>query len=197
MPDLVMFDLEGTLVDTASEIAAALNAALATRGLPAVDEGVVRGWMGHGARELIRLGYQRMYPGSEPDADLVRAFEWHYAASSGRASRVQPRALEGLRALRARRIATAVVTNKETRFAAAVLHAHDLWQFLDAVVCGDMLEHAKPDPLGVEHCLARFRTAPGRALFAGESEIDVATARNAGVALCASIDAAARELEEA
>jgi len=72
--------------------------------------------------------------------------------------------------------------------------AHDLWQFLDAVVCGDMLEHAKPDPLGVEHCLARFKAARGRALLAGESEVDVATAHNAGVARCSSIVEALRHL---
>jgi phosphoglycolate phosphatase len=124
----------------------------------------------------------------------MRAFEWHYAAQSGRASRVRLQALEALCALRDRGVATAVVTNKETRYAAPVLHAHDLWQFLDAVVCGDMLEHAKPDPLGVEHCLARFRIARGRALFAGESEIDVATAHNAGVALCRSIAEAVQRL---
>jgi len=91
---------------------------------------------------------------------------------------------------------TALVTNKETRFAAAVLHAHDLWEFLDAVVCGDMLQYPKPDPLAVEHCLARFRTPPQRALFAGGSDIDVATARNAGVALCPSILAAAQRLSK-
>jgi phosphoglycolate phosphatase len=189
-----MFDLDGTLVDTASEIAAALNAALAGRGLPAVDESAVRGWVGRDARELITLAYRHVRPGSALDEELVRAFEWHYAAQSGRASRVRPRALESLRTLRARRVATAVVTNKETRFAAAVLHAHDLWQFLDAVVCGDMLEHAKPDPLGVEHCLARFKAARGRALLAGESDVDVATAHNAGVALCRSIQEAAETL---
>jgi phosphoglycolate phosphatase len=189
MFNLVMFDLDGTLVDTAPEIASALNAALASRGLPAVEEAAVRGWMGLGAHELLERAC-----GAQPDEALLRAFEWHYAAASGRASRVRPQALEALRALRSRGVATAVVTNKETRFAAAVLHAHDLWQFLDAVVCGDMLEHAKPDPLGIEHCLARFKAARGRALLAGESEVDVATAHNAGVARCSSIVEALRHL---
>jgi phosphoglycolate phosphatase len=185
MFNLVMFDLDGTLVDTAPEIARALNAALAGRGMPAVEEAAVRGWMGLGACELLKRAC-----GAQPDEALLRAFEWHYAAQSGRASRMHPQTLEDLRALRSRGVATAVVTNKETRFAAAVLHAHDLWPLLDAVVCGDMLEHAKPDPLGVEHCLARFRTAPGRALFVGASEIDAATARNAGIARCSSLSQA-------
>jgi phosphoglycolate phosphatase len=172
---VVMFDLDGTLVDTAPEITAAVNAALAESGLPAVDEARVRLWMGHGARELMKHA-----SGAEPDARMLQAFEWHYAACSGR-SQPFPEALADLRALRSLGVATALVTNKETRFTAALLHAHDLWGYLDAVVCGDMLEHGKPDPLGVEHCLARFRTAPQRALLVGESAIDVATARNAGV----------------
>jgi len=189
-----MFDLDGTLVDTAPEIAAALSAALAKRGLPAVDESAVRGWIGHGARELVTRAHRHACGGAEPDADMLQAFEWHYAAQSGRCSRLCPEALDGLRALRGRGVATALVTNKETRFAAAVLHAHDLWGLLDAVVCGDMVQHRKPDPLGVEHCLARFRTTPQRALFAGDSDLDVATARNAGVALCPSLVIAAQRL---
>jgi phosphoglycolate phosphatase len=188
--NLVVFDLDGTLVDTAAEIVLALNAALAERGLPTIDESAVRGWLGHGARELLRRAYRRAGGEGAPDAKMLQSFEWHYAVHSGRRSRPRPQAPESLRALRSLGVATAVVTNKETRFAAAVLHAHGLWGFLDAVVCGDMVQQGKPDPLGVEHCLARFRTTPRRVLLAGESEIDVATARNAGVALCPSIEAA-------
>jgi phosphoglycolate phosphatase len=192
--NLVLFDLDGTLVDTAAEIALALNAVLAERGLAAVDESTVRGWLGHGARELVARAWRLAGGAGEPDEKMLESFEWHYAAHSGRCSRLLPGALESLRALRSFGAATAVVTNKETRFAAAVLHAHDLWGFLDAVVCGDMLQHRKPDPLGVEHCLGRFRTTPRRTLLVGDSELDAATARNAGVALCPSIAAAVRRL---
>jgi phosphoglycolate phosphatase len=194
--NLVVFDLDGTLLDTAAEIALALNAALAERGLPATDESTVRGWLGHGARELLTRAYRRAGGEGEPDAKMLQSFEWHYAVHSGRRSRPRPQALESLRALRSLGVATAVVTNKETRFAAAVLHAHDLWGFLDAVVCGDMVQQGKPDPLGIEHCLERFRTNARCALLAGDSEVDRATARNAGVAVCTSIEAAARAIEQ-
>ncbi len=176
---LVMLDLDGTLVDTAPELAAAANAALVEHGLPPVSEAQVRGWIGHGARRLIARASGK----HEADAQLVRAFEWHYAAISGRRSAPYADAVPALRELRRLGVATALVTNKETRFTAALLHAHDLWQWFDAVICGDMVARGKPDPLGVEHCLARFRVAPGRALLVGDSEIDVATARNAGVAV--------------
>jgi phosphoglycolate phosphatase len=192
---LVMFDLDGTLVDTAPEITAAVNVALAESGLPAVEEARVRPWMGEGARELMKRAY-RHASGAEPDARTLQGFEWHYAALSGRSSRLLPEALAALRTLRELGVATALLTNKETRFTAALLHAHDLWGCLDAVVCGDMLEHGKPNPLGVEHCLARFRTAPQRALLAGESAIDVATARNAGIRIVPTLRALADALEQ-
>jgi phosphoglycolate phosphatase len=162
-----MLDLDGTLVDTAPELAAAANAALAEHGLPPVGEDQVRGW--------------------QPDAQVRRAFEWHYAAISGRRSAPHPEAVQALRELKRLGVATALVTNKETRFTAPLLHAHDLWQWFDAVICGDMVERRKPDPLGVEHCLARFRVGRSRALLVGDSEVDAATARNAGVALCPSL----------
>jgi len=190
----VLLDLDGTLVDTAAEIALALNAVLAERGLPAIDESAVRGWLGHGARELLARAYRLAGGEGEPDAKLLQSFEWHYAAHSGRRSRPLPQALENLRSLRGLGAATALVTNKETRFAAAVLHAHGLWGLLDAVVCGDMVRERKPDPLGVEHCLGRFRTTPRRTLLVGDTALDAATARNAGVALCPSIAAAVRRL---
>jgi phosphoglycolate phosphatase len=160
-------ELDGTLVDTAPEIAAAANAALAEHGLPAIGEAQARRWA--------------------PDEKLKPAFDWHYTAMSGRLSAPRPEALQALRELRALRLCAALVTNKETRFTAPLLHAHDLWQWFDAVICGDMLERRKPDPLGVEHCLGRFRVPRSRALMVGDSEIDRATARSAGVTHCPSL----------
>jgi phosphoglycolate phosphatase len=174
-----MLDLDGTLVDTAPEIAAAASAALAEHGLPPVGEAQVRGWIGHGARRLVA----RASGSDEADEALLRTFEWHYAAISGRRSAPYADAVPALRELKRLGVALALVTNKETRFTAPLLHAHDLWQWFDAVICGDMVERRKPDPLGVEHCLARFRIPRSRALLVGDSEVDVATARNAGVAV--------------
>lgn len=163
----MVLELDGVLVDTAPEIAAAANAALAEHGLPAVEEAEVRAWAGHDARQLISK-----LSGEEPDARLLRAFEWHYAALSGRRSAPDAQAVQALRELRRRGVATALVTNKETRFTAPLLHAHDLWQWLDAVICGDMVDRIKPDPLAVEHCLGRFKIAPARALRVGDSELE-------------------------
>jgi phosphoglycolate phosphatase len=79
----------------------------------------------------------------------------------------------------------AVVTNKEGRYTQTVLDAHGLMPLLDAVVSGDTLPTKKPDPAGIRWCLEKFGVAPASALFVGDSSIDVATARNAGVAVWA------------
>jgi phosphoglycolate phosphatase len=86
-----------------------------------------------------------------------------------------------LQALRGQGVYLAVVTNKEARYTQTVLAAHDLVPLFDRVVCGDTLPTKKPDPAGIQSCLAQFEVPATRALFVGDSSIDVATARNAGV----------------
>ena len=90
-----------------------------------------------------------------------------------------------LTALRAQGVKLAVVTNKESRYTATVLDAHALAPLFDRVVSGDTLAAKKPDPAGVESCLDEFQVHRRRALFVGDSSIDVATARNAGVSVWA------------
>jgi phosphoglycolate phosphatase len=99
-----------------------LDGALVEHGLPPVSETQLRGWIGHGARQLISKASGK----EQPDAQLLRAFEWHYEAISGRRSAPDARAMQALRELRRLGVATALVTNKETRFTAPLLHAHDL-----------------------------------------------------------------------
>ncbi len=188
MFDLVLFDLDGTLIDTAPEIADAVNALLAEQRLPRVDETTVRDWIGHGTRELMRAALAAsvraapVAPDRAPALDaLMPAFGRHYLAHCGKRSRVYPEVEQTLDTLRRAGVRTAVVTNKDERYAYAVLDAHRLRDYLDLVICGDTLAAKKPDPLPVTHCMHRFRVAPERTLLVGDSEIDVATARAAGI----------------
>jgi phosphoglycolate phosphatase len=188
MFELVLFDLDGTLIDTAPEIADAVNALLAGERLPRVDEKLVRDWIGHGTRELLRaalatsLRTAALAPERAPTLDaLMPAFGRHYLAHCGKRSRVFADVEQTLDALRHAGVRTAVVTNKEERYAYAVLDAHRLRDYLDLVICGDTLAAKKPDPLPATHCMHRFRVAPERTLLVGDSEIDVATARAAGI----------------
>jgi phosphoglycolate phosphatase len=190
--DLVMFDLDGTLIETAPEILDAVNDTLSHFGLPVVTQTLVNDWIGHGTRELL---VKALAHSGKTDATAVRAsshlpdmasvFDTHYHARCGTRSRLYPRVRETLTELRKRGVKLAVVTNKESRYTSRVLNSHRLLGLLDWVVSGDSLPTKKPDPAGVFACLKRFGVVGGRALFVGDSSIDIATARQAGVAVWA------------
>lgn len=190
MFDLVMFDLDGTLIETASEICDATNDTLRHFDLPEVTQTQVKDWIGHGTRELLiqALAYSKnssveAVRSSESLALNLAEFDKHYQNRCGTRSHLYPQVRETLTALRSRGVKLAVVTNKEGRYTATVLDAHQLMPLLDCVVSGDTLPTKKPNPAGIESCLAQFGVPRQRALFVGDSSIDVATARNAGVAV--------------
>ena len=190
--DLIMFDLDGTLIETAPEICDAVNDTLRRFDLPEVAQQQVNDWIGHGTRELL---IQALAYSGKTDAAAIRVsasltliaaeFDKHYQSRCGTRSQLYPQVREALTALRSRGAKLAVVTNKEGRYTATVLNAHQLMPLLDVVVSGDTLPTKKPDPAGIESCLAQFGTPRHRALFVGDSSIDVATARNAGVTVWA------------
>lgn len=190
--DLIMFDLDGTLVETAPEICDAVNDTLRRFDWPDVAQQQVNDWIGHGTRELLiqALAFTSMtrvavVRASERLPLIAAEFDIHYQARCGTRSRLYPQVRETLTALRAQGVKLAVVTNKEGRFTETVLNVHGMRSLLDGVVSGDTLPTKKPDPAGIAHCLAKFGVPAHRALFVGDSSIDVATARNAGVAVWA------------
>ncbi len=190
--DLVMFDLDGTLVETAPEILDAVNDTLNRFNLPAVNQQQVSGWIGHGTHELL---IQALSFAGHMNARSVRfghtlklvaaEFDRFYLSRCGTRSRLYPRVLECLTDLRKREVKLAVVTNKEARYTDKVLAAHQLSPLLDYVISGDTLLTKKPTPVGINLCLEKLGVNRHRALFVGDSSIDVATARNAGVAVWA------------
>ena len=190
--DLVMFDLDGTLIETAPEICDAVNDTLRHFEMQEVTQQQVNDWIGHGTRELL---IQALAYGGKVDVAAVQVsdslvlraaeFDKYYQRRCGTRSRLYPQVRETLVAQRAQGVKLAVVTNKESRYTATVLDAHQLMPLLDSVVSGDTLPTKKPNPAGIESCLTRFGVPRHRALFVGDSNIDVATARNAGVAVWA------------
>ena len=190
--DLVMFDLDGTLIETAPEIMDAVNDTLRDFDKREVTQQQVNDWIGHGTRELLiqALAYVDTCAAaavrhSAEFGAIAERFVLHYQRRCGTRSRLYPQVRETLIALRARGVKLAVVTNKEGRYTDTVLAAHQLAPLLDKVVSGDTLATKKPDPAGIDACLHGFGVGRDRALFVGDSSIDVATARNAGVAVWA------------
>ena len=186
--ELVMFDLDGTLIATAPEICDAVNDTLRQFDLQEVSQAQVDAWIGHGTRELLlqavslrqQTTLQELRQ-SRHFAEMNAAFDRHYLSRCGTRSELYPKVRETLATLRQRGVKIAVVTNKEYRYTQTVLDAHQITTMVDLVVSGDTLPTKKPDPAGVTHCLQKFKVAANRALFVGDSSIDVATARNAGV----------------
>ena len=186
--ELVMFDLDGTLIATAPEICDAVNDTLRQFDLQEVSQVQVDAWIGHGTRELLlqAVSLRQQTPVQELRqsrhfAEMNAAFDRHYLSRCGTRSELYPKVRETLATLRQRGVKIAVVTNKEYRYTQTVLDAHQITTMVDLVVSGDTLPTKKPDPAGVTHCLQKFKVAANRALFVGDSSIDVATARNAGV----------------
>jgi phosphoglycolate phosphatase len=184
MRDLTLiFDLDGTLVDTAPDLVAATNHVLAHLGLPRVDEASLRPFVGHGAKHMICRAVgpdaERMSD-AQHEALLKRYLDYygdHIADSS--------RPFEGIVALleryKAQGARLAVCTNKIERMSKLLLDALDLSRYFDFVAGRDTLGAAKPDP---EALLGTIRHAGGdrrRAIMVGDSGVDIATARAAGV----------------
>jgi phosphoglycolate phosphatase len=188
--DLILFDLDGTLVETAPEILDAANDALRRFNLTEVTQQQVNNWIGQGTRELL---VQALADRTHTSADSVRtgellqtvlpAYDDFYAKRCGTRSHLFPHVREVLTKLRFQGVKLAVVTNKEGRYTQVVLDVHQLTPLFDAVVSGDTFFAKKPNPVGVAHCLSQFGVRTDRALFVGDSNIDAATARNAGLAV--------------
>lgn len=190
--ELVLFDLDGTLVETGPEICDAVNGTLDSLRLPRASLAQVERWIGLGTEHLLAQALAhasgRPLQGIRGSA-LWRAaqphFAFEYERRCGTTSRLYPQAREVLRTLGELGVRRALVTNKEARFTQPVLRRHGLRQLLDRIVCGDTQPTRKPDPAGVHDCLRAFDVPAAQAVFVGDSAIDVATARSAGIAVWA------------
>jgi phosphoglycolate phosphatase len=184
MPSLrfrtIAFDLDGTLVDTARDIAAALNHALTGLGRQALPLDQVRGMVGHGGRVLLERGLAATGGMNEAAlADGFAAFIRYYDTHVCAHSRPYAGVAQALDALRDQGIALAVCTNKPERLARGLIDALGWRDRFAAVVGGDTLAAVKPDPAMLH--LAVERAGGGPAAMIGDSIVDVQTARAAGL----------------
>ncbi|MEJ6002241.1 phosphoglycolate phosphatase [Paucibacter soli] len=186
--ELICFDLDGTLVDTAGEIAEGVNRALQEHGLARRPLAEITLLIGAGTRELMlrllaRIFHERPDLSERVQVDAVLAsLDRHYALTSGSSAMVYAGAREALRRLRAAGVKTACVSNKELRHARALLRATRLEDEFDLLIGGDSLAHKKPHASVLRHVAQRLGVSTARSAHVGDSQIDVEAARNAGLA---------------
>lgn len=184
LPRLVIFDLDGTLVDTVPDIAVALNSALADLQLPTVSTNDVRCWVGNGARVLCGRAISRSaVDQADPELanELLSRFLDRYAERTCAESRIYDGVEPLLTWLGEREIKLAIATNKPLQHTEILLDALSLRSRFGIVLGGDSAARKKPDPAALHECLRYFGLNPQHALMVGDSENDIEAARAAGI----------------
>jgi len=180
----VLIDLDGTLLDTALDIAAAANAMLSEFGRPACSIEQIRTYIGRGIPTLVKRCLAGHLDAAEdpdpPPAEALAYFQQQYATTNGRYAAIYPGVLDGLRRLQDQGLRLACITNKATDFTLPLLESSRLAQWFELVVCGDTLPKSKPDPMQLTHVCREFSVASSLALLIGDSVNDVRAARAAG-----------------
>jgi len=178
--EAVLFDLDGTLIDTAPDLAGTLNEMRRRRGLEPVPLAQVRPFVSHGARGMLTSGFGMKT--DDPQFQAMREeFLQIYAENICVDSQLFPGMAELLRHLEERDIAWGVVTNKFERLARPLLEALDLSDRAAVIVGGDTCPRPKPFPDPLLHAAAEIGTDPARTLYVGDDARDVAAARAAGM----------------
>jgi phosphoglycolate phosphatase len=184
----VLFDMDGTLVDTLPDIAAAVNATLADLGLQALDATHIATLIGNGPRVLSRRALDAQPTLTIVERErlvepLLAGYAQRYATQAGTLGRVFPGTIEGLRELAQRGLKLAVVTNALHHLAETVLTRFGIAPFLQLIVGGDRVTRHKPHPEPLWHACNFFNIDPQQALMVGDSVNDVAAACAAGCAV--------------
>lgn len=174
----LIFDLDGTLIDSKLDLVHSVNATLRELKRPEIPEEIISSYIGNGAPVLVA---KSLGPGVPP-AELDRALKFfltHYEDHKMDNTCAYPGVAEALEHLSA--MPMAVLTNKPERISVRILEALGLTRYFRAIYGGNTFPTKKPDPLGVNTILREFSVRPNEALLIGDSEVDVQTARNAGI----------------
>jgi len=184
----IAFDLDGTLIDSVPDLAAATNATLAQSQYPPVTEALVRSWVGNGAQMLMQraLSYVSAIPEDAPALQALLEqtmpqFMQHYGEHLQKHSSLYPGVLATLQQLKQAGFQLAVVTNKPYRFTVPLLTAFGLDGLFTEVIGGDSLAKMKPDPMPLQYLLQQWQLDSSQLLMVGDSKNDILAAKAANV----------------
>ena len=181
--DLLIFDLDGTLVDSKKDLVNSVNATRASLGLAPIADDIVASYVGNGAPTLVRRALGPDFSDEQVNQALQYFLAW-YRDHMLDHTRLYDGVRDALDELRGARVAMAVLTNKPVRFSQTMIERLGLGDHFFRVYGGNSFEQKKPDPVGVDALLAESQSTRGRAMMIGDSAVDVRTARNAGILAC-------------
>ena len=173
----LIFDLDGTLIDSKQDLIHSVNAMLVEMGRERLHEDTISGYIGHGAPKLVARALGDGASAAEREQAL-KFFLAHYEQHKLDSTRLYPGVAEALEELR--EFPMAVLTNKPVRVSRRILEGLGLGKYFRAVYGGNSFETKKPDPLGARKILEELGRTAGETMMVGDSEVDVQTARNAG-----------------
>jgi phosphoglycolate phosphatase len=192
--ELILFDLDGTLIDSVPDLAIALNGMLDEFNLPTVSEDLAREWVGNGAAKLVERALNfsvNLNAAHKPEniGDLqpkaLDAFLSHYESCCAYKTALYDGVFDALEQFRQQQITMAIVTNKPRRFIAPILQHLGIAHFFTLLLGGDELVNKKPHPEPLLHCLKLLNVSAPKVLMVGDSRNDIEAARAANITVAA------------
>ncbi len=183
MPALLIFDLDGTLIDSRLDLAHSVNAARGAMGMPPVSHELIYSYVGNGAPVLIR---RAMGPDASEEAvaAALAFFLDYYKQHAVEYTKLYPGVQNALEQLHAAGHHIAVLTNKPVRISKSIIEHFGLSPLIVCTYGGNSFEYKKPHPIGIETLRQELGVGPEETWMIGDSGVDVQTARNAGVPVC-------------
>ena len=182
-PEMVLIDVDGTLVDSVPDLAYCVDAMMSELGMPERGEKRVRHWVGNGVERLVKRALVTQLDG-EPDEALfskaLPVFEALYRDNTSKRSRLYQGVKEALDFLKTTGVRLGCVTNKASQFTLPLLQDLGVHDYFEIIICGDMVERKKPDPMPLLQAAEQLETEPRASMMLGDSMSDVNAARAAG-----------------
>lgn len=188
IPDAIVFDLDGTLIDSVPDVTASLNKMLAARKARALDLSEVKDLVGYGVGYLIRKGCERAGVPVADDSDLdaaVTTYKTHYQNAPADHTTIYPGVEAGLGRLHHQGVLLGICTNKPHGLSETVLSALGLDRFFNTIIGGDRCDFPKPDARHVQAVLQQMGAGGKSAVMVGDSETDMEAGRNADLPVIA------------
>jgi len=182
-PEMVLIDVDGTLVDSVPDLAFCVDAMMNQLGMLEHGEQRVRHWVGNGVERLVKRALINQLDGEPDEALFAKAlpvFEALYRENTSERSCLYPGVQQALDFLQTTGVRIGCVTNKASQFTLPLLQDLGIRDYFEIVICGDMVERKKPDPMPLLQAAEQLQTEPQASMMLGDSMSDVKAARAAG-----------------